>query len=167
MDKDDDLTVDLRGLHSKGRYAIGPDGYVFDRYLFRVFSGVVVLILLVTFFKLGGFTQYAYASCPVDAIGGKCDNPLYGKCELPACQKEILWAGEELGEKPPSLKTPFFFIFISLVITLLLNHMGQDKPEYEEARKNAERNSNKRVKRQGSRGVNKTLTRQAKRSPKK
>lgn len=134
---ENELEIDLKFLYKPGRFMITNNGYVFDRFIFRWFSVFVILMMVVVLIKVGGFHTYAFASCPVDAVGGKCDNPAYGMCDEPACLKETLFPGESIGEKkPPIVSTAMFFLFVGFVIALLLNHVGQGTKQFMEAKKN-------------------------------
>ena len=151
MKLDEEFKIDLKGFHKqKGRYAVTREGYVFDKYLFRILSLTVVIIMLAAFVQLGGFKQYAYAACPADAISGFCDNPLYGACDLPACKEETLRPGQTIGQQPPSIATPLFFVFLSAAITFFINHLSQATKEYEVIRNERLKDNGKDKKRQRS-----------------
>lgn len=133
----DDLKTDFFSLRrQKGRYAVLPSGYVLDRSLFRwyvLIVGGLLLLFIVTVGFHGRFYK-AYVSCPEDAIGGKCDNPLYGACDLPVCEKETLFPGESIGEKPRSTDAAFFALFAPLAIITLFNHFSQETERYKNVR---------------------------------
>lgn len=129
---DEDITLDLTGLHKKGRIVKG-EGYYFDRYIFRSYFAVVLCVVLLALAVLG-LRGGAYAYCPEDAVGGKCDNPLYEHklwwglkdCTYDACLVETLQAGESIGEKPPEAIEIIIFSIVTFgVVALTINHIRQ------------------------------------------
>jgi len=121
---EEELEFDFKPFLKKGRYVHTKEGYVIDRLLFQLFALFFVFTSICAFFMYGGFgAEYAYASCPEDAMGGACDNPLFGECVSPACQKETLMPGETIGEKPPSFGGFYLLQFILFLCVIAVNHL--------------------------------------------
>jgi hypothetical protein len=135
---DDKITLDLGVRNQKGRYMITKSGYVFDRAPFRLYCLLffVIAMSIVIVSYVNGTEVQAWVNCPDDAIGGWCENPLHGKCDLPACQKDKLLAGEEIGTKPDySLMERFTISLLGvLFVLLLINHLFQKSERYEDVR---------------------------------
>lgn len=128
--KKDELLLDLAAFHKqKGRYLRTKSGYVIDRHIIRYYIAFFILSSLLLLFTMGGLKLYAYAYCPVDAPPTGCENALYGykyfgfACKEPACLKETLAPGEELGSKPPSLWGFYFFQLLLFICAIIINHM--------------------------------------------
>ena len=123
-DDDEEISLDLKAFQKKGRYVHTREGYIIDRLFFQLFALFLVVTSIGAFFMLGGFgAEYAYASCPSDAVGGKCGNALFGECDLPACMKEYLSPGETIGEKPPSFFGFYVLQGILFACVVALNHL--------------------------------------------
>lgn len=131
----DEIKINTRRLYQPGRFMVLESGYVFDRYIFRSWGLLVVIICVTLFFQVGAFSTFAYAYCPDN--GSPCTNPLFDKCDLPACEQEILFPGEEVGEKPPSFFPAYFYLSVLLILAFVVNHFAQNTEKYMEARKNA------------------------------
>jgi len=94
----------------------------------RVILGIALLLIIILIcysYYLDGVSSF-YVSCPSDRLGG-CLNPLYDKfcpIDVEACQKEYLYPGETLGQKPSLLTQYLGDIFILiLVFSFLLNYI--------------------------------------------
>lgn len=112
------------------RYVVTKSGYVFDRHLFRYFILYMALICAVVLFRGGNLFENAYVSCPADAIGGICENPMYGMCEQPACKVEWLYPGESIGtDTSEVVEEGILFIVLGLIMVLWLNHLINNKEE--------------------------------------
>lgn len=143
MKADEDIQINLKPLYKqkKSRYVVWPSGYVFDRLPVWAYIFILVTAALIIFIPdaLSGETIKAYVNCPPEKeyqlMGKVCENPLYGQCDMPACQKEFLYAGESIGE-PPS-KTPGRFgvaAFLTLGLLFFANHTLQKSRRFENVR---------------------------------
>lgn len=139
----DDITFDFAPFRKKCRYVVTKKGYVIDRQIFRVYCVVLMSFALIVFAAdlLHGNEIKAYASCPVDAVGGKCSNPLFNRCDLPACQKETLLPGETIGTPYDNVIERFTLAALFfLLVVFLINHILQNTQRYvNERNKNSER----------------------------
>lgn len=117
-------------------------GY-FNKTVFRVASGFIVMLLVTVFFLHGASTN-VYYECP--AGGADCPNLLYTcnqevfagpllgvDCqdseficsEWPElCEQEIIPAGSSIGVAPPGIINNFwYFILIILLSAFVVNHL--------------------------------------------
>lgn len=122
------LNIDKKKVYNDEPYLITKSGYVFQRRIFRLYALCVVILAVVFFFSAGGFgKQYAYSACGNDFIGNNlpCENMLYDKCDLPACQKPVLQPGEVIGERPRTDLSERLIgaSLLGLVAAFLLNHI--------------------------------------------
>ena len=117
-----------------GRF-LKKGGYVFDRYIFRV-SSLLLIVLAGVAVGMYGFKNNYYVSCPISAPGGSCVNPYYsvvGTCDAPSpelCAYRIIPAGVTIGERPA--QGPEIISLLGVVVTLLafiLNHIWHNTGE--------------------------------------
>jgi hypothetical protein len=119
------------------RYLILKNLYVFDRLIFWVYCAVIIIIS-VSLVGVFGINNKTYVSCPSDAPGKVCFNPLYRMdcasmgVSMYLCDTETLYAGYVYGEPPNLLLDDMSFLFVLLLgLAFLCNHywynMG-DKP---------------------------------------
>jgi len=158
MSNDDlSINIDKKKVYSDEPYLITKSGYVFERRIFRLYALGVVVFAIFLFLTAGGFgKQYAYTECKNDFIGNNlpCDNILYGKCDLPACQKAVLQPGESIGEKPPTNLSERLIgaSFMGLLAAFLFNHIFNNfhKKQKKKARLHNARYRIKKQKRKGN-----------------
>lgn len=145
MKADDDLIMNLKPLHKqkKSRYVVWPSGYVLDRLIVWVYIILLATATLIIFIPdaLAGESVKAYVSCPEDKdwqlMGKVCENPLYGRCDQPACLKEFLTPGETIGEPPSKIPARFgYAALLALAGVFLLNHLLQKGRRFENVRNN-------------------------------
>ncbi|RLC37085.1 hypothetical protein DRH27_04230 [Candidatus Falkowbacteria bacterium] len=131
--KKDEELISFGSLHKKGRITKSTEDYYFDRYIFRSYFAVVLCVVILALSVLG-LRGGAYAYCPDDAVGGRCDNPLYEyksylglkNCTYDACQVETLQAGESIGEKPPEALEIIIFTVVTFgFVAITINHLRQ------------------------------------------
>lgn len=101
------------------KFNIKDQAYYLDKKIVRAYCIALFVVAIIAVAKLG-LTEYAYASCPDDATGGKCSNDLYGKCDLPACQVEELRAGETVGDPPPPASDLMLFVTVAFGIVAIV-----------------------------------------------
>lgn len=85
----------------EGNFSITTGGYRFDRRIFRVYLGVVFLIILGTMITSSVGWREIGLSCPSNTPGA-CPNPCYqgtGRC-APYAHIETIQPGETLGTLP-------------------------------------------------------------------
>lgn len=122
----------LLATTKQGWKVVLPNGYVFDRRVFIIFSAVLITISIVLVMTYGIGKEYVYLHCPPSSIGGQCYNPLYNACTAWYCQLEVLPAGFTYGKPPPPLLAFFTAIaFAGIFISFLVNHLLFNKEFHE------------------------------------
>lgn len=105
--------------------------YRADRRIFLAVSALVIILGLVGW-GVDGFRneQHVYVHCPLEALGGKCKNPLYGTCKESYCSEEYWFAGYTYGEKTEwtVLQKVCVWLMILLPVgAILYNHFRHNK----------------------------------------
>jgi hypothetical protein len=109
--------------------------YIFDKYVFLGYIGVLLLIFLSFILLNGGLSsdKNIYVKCDVKHNSGwsqpMCENPFYKNYEYcntlwaRACEQETIPNGFTYGKPPPSIMIWFdICVFIGLILATLINH---------------------------------------------
>lgn len=127
---------DNRGLlidHVEGHMAYTKTGYVFNRWFFRAY---VLLLVLVIVAAIGTASELSghYVHCPEGA--GSCPNPLFMNCAYDWCRDfemlEFLPAGFTRGSPPGDeyyvrFRVVTGFAVLGAIIVLFLNHFRYNR----------------------------------------
>lgn len=112
------------------RFLVRENGYKYDRWVFRVYAGVVILYILFTFNAFDwDFSKQIYMRCDNGLYA--CENPLFLKCDLPVCFQEFLPPGYEYGIKPERFRKYMFGGWLVAIFgglaALVINHYWHNR----------------------------------------